>query len=351
MDKKLRIAQLVLPWIPLPPPTYAGTERVVYNLVEQLVKKGHEVTLFSVAESKTSARLEYILEKALGLQQDVMGMLKGSFYPLAHVANCFEKADRFDIIHSHAQFLGLPFAAIAKTPSVHTFHRIFEFASSDEKDLVYRYKHLNYISISNSQRIEGLNFISTVYNGIDIQRYIMIDSTKKDYLLWAGRLIDKKGPREAIEVAKKTGMVLVMAGKTTEVEFFQKYIEGELDGEQVKFVGDVSEKEMIHLYQNAYATLAPVKWNEPFGLIPVESMACGTPVVAFANGGVVETIKDGQTGFLVPEEKGVNGLVEAVARIGEIDRNTCRQHVVDNFSVEKMADGYEMAYRKVLEME
>src|SRR3972149_1720673 len=134
--KPLRIAQLVLPWIPLPPPGYAGTERVVYSLTEGLVKRGHQVTLVASGDSHTSAKLEAVLPEALGLQADVKAAQAGSFYPLMHVAHCFELASQFDIIHSHAQFLGLPFAAAVKTPSVHTFHRVYAFAAADEQDLV-----------------------------------------------------------------------------------------------------------------------------------------------------------------------------------------------------------------------
>lgn len=344
----MRIAQLVLPWLPIPPPGYAGTERVVYNITEGLVKRGHQVTLFSVGESCTSAKLESILPKALGLQADVMGNLKSSFYPLMHVAYCFEMADQFDIIHSHAQFLGLPFAELVKTPSVHTFHRVFEFITPDENDLVFRYGHLNFTSISNAQRVDGINFVATVYNGVDTDVYTPARSPTRDYLLWAGRVIDKKGPLEAIMVAKAVGMPLVLAGEITEPEYFESTIKPHIDDRLIRLSGNETPEGMVKLYQNAKVTIVPTKWNEPFGLVPVESMACGTPVVSYANGGVVETIEDGVTGFLVPEKDGVAGLVAVVKRIGEIDRTACRRHVLAHFSVEKMVEGYEAVYQKVL---
>lgn len=354
--KKLRIAQLVLPWLPLPPPGYAGTERVVYNLTEGLVKKGHDVTLFSVGESKTSAHLEYVFEKALGLQPDVMKTLKSSFYPLIHVANCFEKQNEFDIIHSHAQFLALPFAAISKTPSVHTFHRIYQFAAQDDTDLVLRYgKKLNFTLISNAQRIPGINFVATVYNGVDINKFKPIDNPKRNYLFWAGRIIDKKGPIEAIRIAKKLNYPLIIAGNITEPEYFNQHIKKEIDNHLIKMFGEISEDQMVKLFQNSVATLVPIKWNEPFGLIPVESMAAGTPVVAYANGGVKETIIDGETGFSVEKSAGIEELIKKTKQIISLSQNdykkmseNARNHVVENFSIEKMVDGYEKVYYKII---
>lgn len=369
LKRKLRIAQLVLPWIKIPPPRYAGTERIVYNLTEALVKKGHDVTLFSVGESKTSAKLKFVFKKAFGLQPDVMKTLKSSFYPWIHVANCFEQQDQFDIIHSHAQFLGLPFAAIAKTPTLHTFHRVYEFASKDERDLISRYgKKLYFTSISNSQRIPGINFVSTVYNGINTNKFRPVKSPKRNFLFWAGRIIEKKGPREAIKIAKALKYPLIMAGKITEPEYFEKYIKNEIDGNLIKLVGEIDEDEMINYFQQAKLTLVPIKWNEPFGLIPVESMACGTPVVAYANGGVKETVVDGKTGFLVaPSIKaeknphytiktpGLQGLIEATKRIYQMDnpsykrlRINARQRVEENFTISKMVEEYEKIYLKIL---
>jgi len=357
MDKKkLRIAQLVLPWIPLPPLGYAGTERIVYNLTEGLVKKGHQVTLFSVGESKTSAQLEFIFNKSLGLQSDVMKTLTSSFYPLMHVAYCFEKQKSFDIIHSHAQFLALPFAAVSSTPSVHTFHRVYQFIKQDETDLVLRYgKKLNFTSISNAQRIPEVNFIGTVYNGIDTAKYKPVANPRKNYLFWAGRVIEKKGPREAIQISKKLNAPLIMAGAITEPDYYETYIKKEVDDKLIKFIGETSEEKMIELFQNAVATLVPIKWNEPFGLIPTESMACGTPAVAYANGGVKETIINGKTGYLVEEKDGIEELTAKTKTILEMTQNqyekisqTARDYVVKNFSLQKMVDDYEKIYYQIL---
>jgi len=344
--RKLKIAQLVLPWIPLPPPGYAGTEWIVYWLTEELTRRGHKVTLFSVGESKTRARLYFLFKKSLGLQPDVMRTLKSSFYPLMHVASCFEKQDEFDIIHSHAQFLALPFAAVSKTPSLHTFHRIFKFESKEEEELVKHYAWLNFTSISNSQRIPGINFIATVYNGVPVKNFKFSKKPGK-YLLWVGRIIDKKGPKEAILVAKKLKMKLIMIGKITQPEYFEKEIKPEIDGKLINYLGELPQKTLRKYYTGAYCTLFPVKWPEPFGLVAVESMASGTPVVAFSNGGARETIVHKKTGFLVKEKEGISGLVEGVKNVDSIKREGCREWVEENFTVEKMADDYEKIYYKL----
>lgn len=352
MARKLRIAQLVLPWLKLPPVGYGGTESVVYNLTEGLVKKGHKVTLFSVGESSTSARLSFVFAKALGLQQDVMAKIKSSFYPLMHVASCFEQQRNFDIIHSHAQFLALPFAAVSYIPVVHTFHRELEFAKDDERDLLLRYRHLNFTSISNSQRTLPLNYISTVYNGVDTDVFSDKEKIKGDFLFWAGRVIDKKGPADAIEVSQRTGLPLVLAGKITEQDYFESKIKPRLDKlPSAKLLGELSTEEMVSYYQRALVSLVPVKWNEPFGLIAVESAACGTPVVGYACGGLTETVVNGKTGYLV-KEGDVDGLVEKTLAIKNLTTAdylamsaACRRHVVSKFSIDKMVEGYERVYK------
>ncbi len=347
MSRKLKIAQLVLPWIPLPPPEYAGTEWIVHNLTEELVKNGHDVTLFSVGESKTSAKLDFVFDKAFGLQKDVVSTIKSSFKPWIHVANCFKKASQFDVIHSHAQFNGLPFSACLTTPTLHTFHRVYEFENKDEKNLLEHYNYLNYASISDSQRIMDLNFVGTVYNGICIEKF-KYQEAKEDYLLWVGRIIDKKGIKEAIAVAKALDKKLIIIGKITDQEFFEKEVKPVIDGEKIVFFDSMPQKDLVYYYQNAEAFLFPIKWNEPFGLVPVEAMSCGTPVVAYKNGGAKETIKDKLTGFLVEEEKGVDGLIEAVKKIKEISPKNCRKHVEENFTVSKMTKDYENLYYKLL---
>ena len=356
MNQKLKIALLVLPWMALPPEKYAGTERIVYALTEGLVKKGHDVTLFSVGETKTSAHLEYIFKKPLGLQSDVYTKIKTSFYPLMHVANCFEQHKKFDIIHSHAQFLGLPFAAITSTASLHTFHIDLKDLQEDEGALVKRYGHLSFTSLSNSQRIEGVNYLGTVYNGVDTNKYTPSEKPKRNYILWVGRITSKKGTIDAIKTAKLLNMPLILAGRVTEESYFEEVIKKEIDGKQIRYIGNVSTTELASLYREALCVMDPIHWEEPFGLVMAEAMACGTPVTAYNRGSVSEILRDGLTGFIIePEDsigeskwtvkkKGIDGLVEGVKRIGEIDRKACRKHVEENFTDEKMVDSYEKIY-------
>lgn len=354
--QKLRIAELILPWISLPPEKYGGTERIVSFLTEGLVKRGHDVTLFSVGTSKTSAKLDYILDKPLGLQKNVFETMGSSFYPLMHVANCFEKRKDFDIIHSHAQFLGLPFAAVGRdTPSVHTFHISFDTANDELKVLLSRYGNLNFTSLSNAQRIPGLNFIKTVYNGVDAQKFKPLENAKRDYIFWTGRITDKKGTYEAIQVAKRLQIPLVMAGKITDEEYYKAKIETDIDGKLVRFVGELDENGMVGYYQNAKLLLVPIKWNEPFGLIFTEAMACGTPVVSYINGSVPEILADGVTGYNVNQEKGIDGLCEAVRKLYSLDSQNyklisenCRKTVEERFTLDKMIESYEQLYLEII---
>lgn len=342
---KLKIALLVLPWIPLPPPGYAGTERVVYWLAEGLVKKGHKVTVFSVGESRTKAGLAYILKKPLGLQADVRQTLKGSFYPLMHVAYCFERQEEFDIIHSHAQFLALPFAALAKTPCLHTFHRTLKQGlEKDEKNLLQHYGWLNFTSVSNSQRIPGLNFLATVYHGLPLQKFYF-NPKPKDNLLWVGRLTAKKGAKEAILTAKKLKMKLIMAGKVTEPEYFKKEIARAIDGRQIKYIGEVPQEKLVKYYGEALCLLFPSKWQEPFGLVMIEALACGCPVIAFNKGSVPEIVQDKKTGFIV---QNTSQLAQAVKKIKQIKREECRAWVEKKFRVERMVDEYEKIYEQLV---
>ncbi len=354
--RSLRIAQIVLPWIALPPMGYAGTERVVYHLTEELVKRGHDVTLFASGDSHTSAKLESVLPKALGLQGKVIEALQASFYPLMHVARAYELADQFDIIHSHAQFLSLPFSVACKTPVVHTFHRQFQFDTQEERDIVSAYgQKLKFTSISNAQRVDGVNFIETVYNGVDTSIYKPSNSSSnRDYLFWAGRVTEKKGPEDAIRVARMLQRKLIMAGEITEKSYFEERIKPLIDGDQITLIEHTNRDQIISLYQGAKVTLVPTKWNEPFGLVPVESMACGTPAVSYDRGGVSETIAEG-TGFLVSEAEGVEGLARRVKQIIDMSPDQygdicvkARTHVVEHFSIIAMTDGYERVYEQIL---
>lgn len=361
----MKIAQLAPPWLSVPPKGYGGTETVVHYVTEGLVKKGHDVTLFSTGNSRTSAHLSYVFEKELGNSGEFKN--QDSLHPLLHYLECFDRAWEFDVIHNHAQYYAMFFAELIKTPVVHTLHGSFSKESTPEQKLhtLRRFKHHNFVSISNSQRLDmpELNYAATVYNGINVPEF----SFKKEsgsHLIWFGRITPKKGPLEAIAVAKQLDMKIIVAGAIDDIDmpFFQKEIKPLIDNINVIYKSEIGYLEKSELLNSGLATLYPISWEEPFGLVMTESMACGTPVIAYNRGSVSEIIKDGVTGFIIDpdnqerpgkgsfviKKQGIEGLVEAVKRIREIDRSVCRKHIEDNFSVEKMISGYEDVYKKIL---
>jgi glycosyltransferase involved in cell wall biosynthesis len=345
----MRIGLLAPPYLPVPPAGYGGTEKIVSLLADGLVEKGHEVTLFASGDSHTKANLISIFPKALGNS----GLNKGdALLPLLHYHECAKRADTFDIIHSHAQYLGLfGLSGVHGTPVIHTWHgSYYEGEVPDEKRKVLEaFADNHFITISDNQRggMPNLHYVKTVYNGIDLSLYPFCEKPNGEYLLWVGRIVEKKGPLPAIQAAKKLGMRLILAAAVDPVDqaYFDSVIRPEVDHEHISFTGEVNHDQMVDLYRNAKATLFPISWHEPFGLVLVESMASGTPVVAYKAGSVPEIVEDGKTGFIVDS---VDGLVDSVKKIGDIDRATCRKHVEDHFSKEKMVEGYEQAYELVI---
>ena len=361
----MRIAQVAPIWNKIPPPLYGGTERVVHALTEGLVKRGHDVTLFASGDSETSARLVSTVPKSLysmGVEWD------NELYPMLHITNVYDQADKFDIIHMHltlaSDFLSFPLSVRETTPSVFTLH--FRIKSEDEeiqsayRRVFLKYKDLNFVSISNSQRTIPINFVSTVYNGIPIEDYTFSDVSKENYIAWIGRISAQKGTKEAITVAKRLGLPIRLTGKVDTQDkklkaYFEKEVEPLIDNKNVKFSREMILEKKAEFYRNAKVFLFPLAWSEPFGLVMTEAMSCGTPVVAYSLGSVAEVVKDGVTGFVVPVEAGIEGLCRAVKRIYAMApseysamRHACRRQVEEQFSVEKMIDGYEEVYKKIL---
>lgn len=349
----MRIAVVAPPYLPVPPVGYGGTERIVSLLTEGLVEAGQDVTLFASGDSQTKAKLVSIFPKALGNN----GFQKSSaLLPLLQYRECLLRQDEFDIIHNHAQYYGLFMFEKAKPKVVHTWHGSFyKDETTDEKRLVLKkFKNSNFISISNNQReaMPELNYIQTVYNAIDTSEYSFVESPKDPYLLWLGRITEKKGPLEAIKVAKELDMPLVMSGTIDPIdqEYFDSVIKPELKTELITFYPELKELgEVRKLYQNALCTLYPISWHEPFGLVMVESMACGTPVIAYNVGSVPEIVTDGKTGFVVDSALGIGGLIDSVKKISQIKRADCRKDVENRFSKERMVKDYVEAYNKLLE--
>lgn len=337
----MRIAQIAPLWEQVPPTTYGGTELVVSLLTEELVRRGHEVTLFASGDSTTAAKLESVHSKALRLDKAVR---EAAIYEMLHLSQVYERASEFDVIHSHMGCAALPYASLVKTPTIHTLHGIF---TPDNEKMFVHARRQPFVSISDSQREQrlGLNCVATVYNGVDTSTYKFYPKPgDPPYLAFLGRVSPEKGTHLAIEVAKRTGWTLKMAGKidVVDVEYYETLVKPHIDGEQIQFLGEANHTQKNILMGNAVATLFPITWREPFGLVMIESMASGTPVIAMKMGSTPEVIAHGKTGFLC---ESVDEFVTALEQVQSIDRYACRQHVEDRFSVRRMVDGYEAVYR------
>jgi glycosyltransferase involved in cell wall biosynthesis len=340
-NMKMKIAQIAPLWEQVPPPAYGGIELVVSLLTEELVRRGHEVTLFASGDSTTHAKLESIHPRAIRLDSEVK---EYDVYEALHLNNVFRQADSFDIIHSHVGYPVLPYAKFIKTPIVHTLHMPF---TSDNRKLFLSAKEQPFVGISDAQidASLGLNYVATVHNAIDVDRHQFFPyPDEPPYLAFLGRLSPEKGPHHAIAIAKQTGLTLKMAGKVDPVdkEYFEREIEPLIDGEQIQFLGEANHTQKNRLLGGAIAMLFPITWREPFGLVMIESMAAGTPVIAMRMGSTPEIIVHGKTGYLCDS---VQECIEAVGRISDIDRHACRNHAKDRFGIERMVDGYEAVYR------
>lgn len=341
----MRVAQITPLWEQVPPVGYGGTESVVSLLTEELVQRGHHVTLFASGDSKTRAHLEGGCDRALR----PLGMLPPEYaqHEARQLTKVFDRADQFDVIHSHMDLAALPYGERSLTPVVHTVHGILTAVTGK---LFSQYHRENFISISNSQRRDdlGLNYVATVYNAIAPNQFEFHPRPgMPPYLAFLGRMSVEKGPHLAIEIAKRCDWPLKMVGKIDfeNKTFFEQQVDPHIDGQQIQFLGEVSQAEKKILMEQATATLFPITWPEPFGLVMTESMACGTPVIAMAMGSAPEIVVDGSTGFLCHT---VEDCIAAVAKIPTISRQDCRDHVAVNFGVARMVDGYEAVYRQLI---
>lgn len=337
----MKIAQIAPLWIPVPPYTYGGTELIVSLLTEELVKRGHEVTLFASGDSKTSARLVPVWPKSLWRAKlhaphAVFTLLYKKIY---------EMQNEFDIIHDHCEFY-TPFVdSLIKVPVVSTIHH----PMYEEMIILFKkFPEINYVAISKNQRksAAGVNFVKTIYHGLPLEKY-EYNEKPKDYLLWLSKITPEKGPFEAIKIAKEAGEKLILSGviPKEQQDFFEYRILPLIDGKQIRFVGAADFEKKIELFKNAKAFLYPIRRDEPFGLVVIESMACGTPVLSYKEGAMPELIKHEKTGFLVSDEK---EMVEALKGINQINRRDCRREVKRRFGLRKMVNKYEALYRTIL---
>ncbi len=358
-QKKLNIVQVTSLEERVPPHKYGGTELVVSNLTEELVRRGHKVTLFASNDSLTSARLVAPFKKPIRMIDAANAKIRDT-YKIIGVAELFKyllkNQKSIDIIHNHTWRI-IPFLSSLNARVVNTVHHPLDI---DYQLPIYKkYSEFNYISISNNQQKNGkrLKFLATVYNGINVGKF-KFNSNPEEYLAFLGRMSLEKGLFEAIKTAKIAGCKLKIAAKIdiADEEYYKKIIKPEIDNKQIQYMSEVNQKGKTELLKNALVCICPLQWNEPFGLMMVEAMACGTPVIAFKRGSVPEVVKHNKTGFIVPpfnknRKPNIEGLVEAVKKIDQIDRRECRRHVEENFTVEKMVDGYEEVYRKILKLQ
>jgi glycosyltransferase involved in cell wall biosynthesis len=340
----MRIAQVAPLYEPVPPRLYGGTERIVSYLTEELVRRGHDVTLFASGDSQTAARLVAVTERAMRLDASSREVLAANFS--RQLGRIFRNADRFDVIHCHVDYLAYPFSDLVRTPTLHTLHGRLDLPYLGP---VFRdFPNVPLVSISDAQRAPlasfSLNWAGTVHHGMPLDEFPFVGHPG-EYLAFLGRLSPEKQPELAIEVAKRVGMPLRIAAKVdaNDREYFERVVGPLLDDPNIEFIGEIEDADKAAFLGGARALLFPIDWPEPFGLAMIEAMACGTPVIARPCGSVPEIVEDGRTGFVGDT---VDDLVEAVKRIDTIERAECRRHVEARFSVARMVDDYEVLYRR-----
>jgi glycosyltransferase involved in cell wall biosynthesis len=332
----------------VPPKKYGGTELVVFNLCEELVKMGHEVYLLAAGDSTTSAKLIPVFPKSIRKLKEAHDIKVREALKFIGIGKILDllKGLRADVIHNHIGWRMLPFLSQIGAPNVTTLHGPLDIRY---QQYVYgKFPDSPYVTISNSQRrpFDKLNFAATVYNGIDFDKFEYSEKPG-GYFAFLGRMSPEKGPVQAIKIAKIAKAKLVMAAKVDAVDeaFFNKEVAPLIDGKQIKFLGEVGHAQKVKLLKGARALLAPIQWREPFGLFFVEAMACGTPVIAYDMGSAKEIVADGKTGFVVKTEP---EFLNAVKRLDEIKRSDCRERVKNNFTSRIMAENYLKVYRKLI---
>jgi glycosyltransferase involved in cell wall biosynthesis len=344
MSDKLRIAVLSPVWFAVPPTGYGGIELIVSLLADGLVDAGHDVTLFASGDSLTKAKLSYIYEEA---PSELIGR---TLPEMRHAFACYTRADEFDVINDHS---GIPAAALGgllETPVLHTVHGPLDTTEAQHAygSIAKLSPGVKLISISENQRrpMPDLPWAATIPNAIDLDLYPS-KPHRGEYLLFLGRFSPDKGAHRAIAVAMELGLPLKMAGKNREPkerQYFAEFVEPHLSS-RIEYFGEVTHGKKVELLQDARATLFPIEWEEPFGLVMIESMACGTPVIATRHGAVPEVIDDGRSGIIVENTR---EMAVALDRADELDPMECRAYVEERFAPERMVRDYVNAYTAAL---
>lgn len=345
---RLRIALLAPPWIPIPPPGYGGIELVIAELAGGLVRHGHDVALLAAPGSRSSARVVPLLE------HDHADQIGQTLFDVDHVGRALEVIDAaagrgrpFDIVHDHSGFALVAIGDRVDVPVLHTVHGPF----TPETSTFYR-QHADKVWLSGLSDAQlaagppGLRWVGAIPNPINVQAW-PLERRKDDYLLWMGRMTEGKGAHRAIAVARSAGRPLVIAGpvQTGQREFFEREIEPHIDSGQVSYVDEVGGERKRELFAHAAALLMPIRWPEPFGMVMIEAMACGTPVIAYRSGSVPEVMEQGRTGFVVRE---LDDAIEAVRRVRYLSRARCREVFEERFTARRMAHDYLDVYAQLI---
>jgi glycosyltransferase involved in cell wall biosynthesis len=339
----MRIAQVAPLYESVPPKYYGGTERVVSYLSEELVRQGHEVTLFASGDSETKARLVAACRRSLRLDEHCIDQMAHQILMLEHV---FQRAAEFDIIHFHVDYLHFPLSRRQPVTHVTTLHGRLDIP--DLIPLYQEFQDMPVISISNEQRrpLPWANWQATVYHGLPADLY-RFRAEPGSYLAFMGRVSPEKRVDRAIEIAKRIQIPLKIAAKVDPVDkgYFETVIAPLLDYLLIEFVGEIGDAQKNEFLGNAYALLLPIDWPEPFGLVMIEAMACGTPVIAYRGGAIPEIMEEGHTGFIVEE---LEDAVEAVRRVPELSRKRCREVFEQRFTATRMAHDYLQVYKRLI---
>jgi len=355
--KKLKIAQVAPLWYPVPPKGYGGTEFIVSKLTEGLIKNGHHLTLFASGDSKTKGKLFSIIKK--NLYSLKIPWLYDS-YNILNLVKAFSQFKEFDIIHTHIDLYDPIFRSKCPIPTLATLHNPFwsegkkksgKWYDYQARVLIYnQFPHLPYVAISNSYRYQcpaKINFVKTIHHGVEINNFTF-NPKPENHFVWLGRFAPNKGLHLAARLAKKLGLSLEIAGKPVSPEnqqYFKKEVKPFLS-KKIKYVGEIkTEKEKSDFLKRGKALLYPLLWEEPFGIVMIEAMACGTPVIAFKRGSVPEIVENKKTGFIV---KNLEQMEKAIKNIDFISRLNCRKRVEENFTVEKMVKEYENIYYQLI---
>ena len=339
----MRIARVAPLYESVPPKYYGGTERVVSYLTEELMRQGHEVTLFASGDSETNARLVAACRRSLRLDKRYQGQMAHHFVMLERV---FQRADEFDIIHFHVDYLHFPLSRREAVTHVTTLHGRLDIP--DLVPLYQEFREMPVISISNGQRepLPWANWQATVYHGLPVDIY-RFHPEPGSYLAFLGRISPEKRVDRAIEIAKQVGMPLKIAAKIDRVDqdYFESEIAPLLRNSLVELVGEIGDGEKDEFLGNAYALLFPIDWPEPFGLVMIEAMACDTPVIAYRGGAVPELVEPGQTGFIL---EGLEDAVEAVRRVAQLSRKRCREVFEQRFTATRMVHDYVQQFERLI---